>query len=154
MTQIRPDRSSLRVLFLCTGNSCRSQMAEGWARHLLGDRLQAHSAGTAPTVVNPLAVQVMREVGVDISSQSSKSVNEFSDQAFDLVITLCDDARARCPIFPGGAKTLHVGFPDPASAVGSRDSMLGVFREVRDQIRRELMPVLEEEIASRGSHCR
>jgi arsenate reductase len=143
--------SRLRVLFLCTGNSCRSQMAEGWARHLLGDRVDVLSAGTHPSLVNPRSIQVMREVGVDISSHRSKSVDEFLEQPFDLVITLCDHAQARCPVFPGASKMLHMGFPDPVFAVGTEEEILRVYREVRDAIRQKLIPLLERELVKRSS---
>jgi arsenate reductase len=147
MTTSNAGKPKFRVLFLCTGNSCRSQMAEGWARHLLCDRLEANSAGTDPTVVNPRAIQVMKEVGVDISSHRPKSIEEFSDLNFHLVITLCDDAQARCPIFPGGAEMVHMGFPDPAKAVGPDELVLEVFREVRDRIRGELISFLEKRVS-------
>jgi arsenate reductase len=136
----------LRVLFLCTGNSCRSQMAEGWARRLLGDRVDVHSAGSKPTAVNPLAVEVMAEAGVDICSHRSKSLEEFQNRPFDLVITLCDGARAACPVFPGRGKHVHKGFPDPAEAEGSDAEVLEVFRKVRDRIRAELIPLLQDEL--------
>ncbi len=142
--------SRLRVLFLCTGNSCRSQMAEGWARHLLGDLVEVYSAGTHPSVVNPIAIQVMREAGVDISKHRSKSIDRFVGEEFDLIITLCDDAEARCPVFPARAKRIHRGFRDPALAVGPRKNVLKVYREVRDAIRDELIPLLEEESQQRN----
>jgi arsenate reductase len=148
MTRSEPDKPRLRVLFLCTGNSCRSQMAEGWTRDLLGDRVEAFSAGTRPSRVDPRAVQVMREVGVDISAHRSKSVDALAGQPFDLVITLCDEAQAECPLFPGARKTVHIGFPDPARAVGSESEVLRVFRDIRDRIRRELIPIVEREILS------
>lgn len=142
--------SPLRILFLCTGNSCRSQMAEGWARHILGNRVEVYSAGTHPSVVNPKAVLVMREAGVDISSHRSKSVDEFLGKEFDLIITLCDEAETRCPVFPGKAKRIHKGFPDPARAVGSEELVLEIYRRVRDAIRDELIPLLEEGLKQRG----
>lgn len=125
----------VRILFLCTANSCRSQMAEGWARKLHPDTIAAFSAGTAPGGVNPLAKKVMAEAGVDISHQRSKSVNEFRDLEFDYVVTLCDPAREACPVFPGAKKTVHVGFPDPAEAEGTEEEKLNEFRRVRDMIR-------------------
>ncbi|MBE3583306.1 MAG: arsenate reductase ArsC [Limnochordaceae bacterium] len=127
----------LRILFLCTGNSCRSQMAEGWARALHPGRIEAFSAGTNPTTVHPLAVRVMQEAGVDISAQRSKSVSLYVNEPFDYVVTLCGDARENCPVFPGVAPghRLHVGFPDPARACGSEQEVLAAFREVRDAIR-------------------
>lgn len=146
-TEERKER--IRVLFLCTGNSCRSQMAEGWARHILGDRVEVYSAGTHPSPVNPNAIRVMQEAGVDISRQRSKSVDEFLDKEFDLIVTLCDDAEARCPVFPGGGKRIHRGFSDPARAVGEQEVVLEVYRQVRDAIRDELIPLLEEELQHR-----
>ena len=123
-----------RVLFLCTGNSCRSQMAEGLLRHLAGDRFEAQSAGTRPAGLNPDAVEAMRDIGVDIAAHRSKSLDEFLGQPFDWVITVCDAAREACPIFPGAASQLHWSFEDPAAAQGSREERQAVFVRVRDQI--------------------
>ncbi len=123
-----------RVLFLCTGNSCRSQMAEGWLRHLAGNRFEAVSAGTRPAGLHPDAVLVMREAGVDIAEHRSKNVSEFLQQPFDLVITVCDSAKEACPYFPGEVQRLHWSFPDPAAATGTQEERLAVFRQVRDQI--------------------
>ncbi len=125
----------LKVLFLCTGNSSRSQMAEGWARAIKADSIEAWSAGTDPKDVNPKAIQVMAEAGVDISGQKSKHVESLMDIPFDFVITLCGDARDTCPIFPGDAKVVHHGFDDPARAEGLEEEILKVFRRVRDEIR-------------------
>ena len=138
-----------RILFLCTGNSCRSQMAEGWLRHLAGDRCEALSAGSQPAgFVHPLAVQVMREAGIDISRQKSKSIAGFLPPAGeppDLVVSVCDRAARECPVFPGTVERMHLPFDDPAHAEGSDDERLPVFRRVRDEIRRaiaeRLMPV-------------
>ena len=124
-----------RILFLCTGNSCRSQMAEGWARHLHGDKFEVHSAGIAPAGLHLLAVRVMQEFGIDISGQESKPVSALKDMAFDYVITVCDSARGSCPHFPGNTKVLHVDFEDPAAAKGSEQEVLAVFRRVRDEIK-------------------
>ncbi len=124
-----------RVLFLCTGNACRSQMAEGWARHLPGDTVEPHSAGTEPHGVDPRAARVMREAGVDISSHRSKHVRELEGTEFDLVVPLCDAAAGSCPVFPGGTRVLHRGFDDPARATGSDEEKLAEFRRVRDEIR-------------------
>ncbi len=121
-----------QVLILCTGNSARSQMAEAWLRYLGGGDYAAFSAGTHPTVVNPLAIQVMAERQIDISQARSKSVTEFLDQAFDYVITVCDRAAEECPIFPGPAQRLHWSFPDPAAVPGSDAERLQAFRNVRD----------------------
>ena len=128
----------LSVLFLCTGNSCRSQMAEGWARRLEPDRLDAHSAGIAPAGVDPRAVRVMAESGVDISQQRSKHVDELAGESIDCVVTVCDNARERCPVFPGGARRLHAGFDDPpalAAGAVSEEEALEHYRRVRDEIR-------------------
>ncbi len=125
---------SRKVLFLCTGNSCRSQMAEGWLRHYAGDRAQVFSAGTKPAGLNPMAVAVMREAGIDISGQHSKHVDELSKQDFLFVITVCDSAREACPVFPGALYQLHWSFEDPAAAAGSDEERAKVFRKVRDEI--------------------
>jgi arsenate reductase len=130
--------SKLRVLFLCTGNSCRSQMAEGWARHLKGDVIDAYSAGTAPHGVNPLAVKVMAEAGVDITRQTSKHVDDLLGVPLDYVVTVCGHANETCPVFPGRVKRLHVGFDDPprlAKDARSEEEALGHYRRVRDEIR-------------------
>jgi arsenate reductase len=123
-----------KVLFLCTGNSCRSQMAEGLLRQLAGDRFEVASAGTEPRSVNPLAIAVMREIGVDISGHRSKSVKEFLGQHFTYVITVCESANERCPIFSGTVKRPHWPLQDPAAAVGSEAQRMLVFRRVRDDI--------------------
>lgn len=123
-----------RVLFLCTGNSCRSQMAEGWLRHLAGDRFDVASAGTHPAGLNQGAVEAMREVGVDISRHASKKVDQFLGERFDYVITVCDSAKEACPTFPGAASFLHWSFDDPASSQGSPEERRQVFRRVRDEI--------------------
>ena len=134
-----------RVLFLCSGNSARSQMAEGLVNHLLGDRWEAYSAGTAPTGhVHSLAIQAMAELGIDISRQRSKSVDEFRDTNFDLVITVCDQAAQNCPLWLGPGQVKHMGFPDPAAAIGSEAERLEVFRQVRDGLYQEVLRYLEE----------
>jgi arsenate reductase len=124
-----------RVLVLCTGNSARSQMAEGLLRHDGGEAFEVASAGTHPTRVRPEAVQVMSEIGIDISSHWSKSIDHFAGQAFDVVLTVCDHANEACPVFPGAATRLHHSFADPAAVVGSEEQRLAAFREVRDQLR-------------------
>lgn len=127
-----------KVLFLCTGNSCRSQMAEGWARALKGDVIEPYSAGIEAHGVNPRAIQVMAEAGVDISSQRSKHVDELADVAFDYVITVCDRTNESCPFFPGDVKRIHVGFDDPpalAKDAASEEEALAHYRRVRDEIR-------------------
>lgn len=123
-----------RVLFICTHNSARSQMAEGYLKKRYGEYFEAYSAGTEPTSVHPLAVRVMGEMGIDISEHRSKSVREFLNHHFDLVITVCDSAREACPFFPGAKKNIHAGFPDPAIIEGTEEEKLAAFREVRDQI--------------------
>ncbi|MCX7886521.1 MAG: arsenate reductase ArsC [Verrucomicrobiae bacterium] len=133
-----------RVLFLCTGNSCRSQMAEGWLRHLGGDRFEVFSAGAAPAgYVHPLAIRAMAEAGVDISQQRSKSLQEFAGQSFDLLVTVCDGAREACPVYAGARRRLHWGFDDPAQAKGSDDEKMAVFRRVRDEIRARICRFVE-----------
>lgn len=123
-----------RVLFLCTGNSARSQMAEGYLRHIAGDRFDVFSAGTRPTGLNPNAVKAMSELGINITGSRSKSVDEFAGQEFDYVFTVCDNAKEACPVFPGLGQRLHHSFEDPAAA--SADHQPEVFRKVRDQIAR------------------
>jgi arsenate reductase len=127
-----------RVLFLCTHNSARSQMAEGLLRHLAGDRFEAFSAGTEATQVRPLAVRAMAEIGADISGQESETLDRYLGEPFDRVITVCDDANEACPAFPGAKSRLHWSFPDPSRAEGSEEERLAVFRRVRDQIRSRL----------------
>jgi len=133
-----------RVLILCTGNSARSQMAEGLLRYLAGDQLDVFSAGSKPSTVNPLAIQAMNEHGIDISNHRSKHLSEFLKQPFDYVITVCDNAAETCPLFPGRAERIHWSFPDPASAVGSEEERLQVFRNVRDAIEVQLKAWLAE----------
>ncbi len=128
----------LKVLFLCTGNSCRSQMAEGWARHLKGDAIDAYSAGIETHGLNPHAVQVMAEAGVDISDHRSKHLDEVKHIPFDYVMTVCDHAHESCPLFPGRTTVVHVGFDDPprlAKAAKSEQEALDCYRRVRDEIR-------------------
>lgn len=128
----------LKILFLCTGNSCRSQMAEGWARHLKGDTFQAYSAGVETHGLNPNAVKVMAEAGVDISSQRSQHIDEFKDVALDHVITVCGHAHESCPVFPSTTKVTHVGFDDPprlAKEAATKEQALNHYRRVRDEIR-------------------
>ena len=144
--------SKKQVLFLCTGNSARSQMAEGLVNHLLGDEWEAFSAGTRPSgYVHPLAIRVMAEIGIDISGHRSKSVDEFrtasSERGIDLerVITLCDEAAKNCPAWLGEGRVTHVGFPDPAEATGSEEERLAVFRQVRDAIRERVSAVLSQD---------
>jgi len=123
-----------RVLILCTGNSARSQMAEGLLRHDSGDRFEVESAGTKPSRVRLEAIQVMREIGIDISGHRSKSVDEFAGETFDYVLTVCDHAKESCPIYPGHSNRLHRNFQDPAAVEGSEEQRLAAFRKVRDEI--------------------
>lgn len=125
---------TLRVLVLCTGNSCRSQMAEAFLARDAGARLRVASAGTHPTIVNPLTVRVLAERGIDWSTARSKSMDEFLDQPFDRVITVCDEAAEACPVFPGAGQRIHVGFEDPAAVAGSESIRLEAFRRIRDEI--------------------
>jgi len=132
-----------RVLFLCTGNSCRSQMAEGLVNHFLGDEWEAVSAGTEPAgYVHPFAVAVMADLNIDIARQRSKSAEEFKRHKFERVITVCDDAAEHCPVWLGNGQTLHIGFIDPAAATGPEQTRLNVFRQVRDQIKARIIPIL------------
>jgi arsenate reductase (thioredoxin) len=131
-----------KVLILCTGNSARSQMAEGLFRQAGGDRYEVFSAGTKPSQVRPEAVAVMREIGFDISGHGSKSVDEFSGQELDLVITVCDHAKESCPVFPGTTQRLHWPFEDPAAVAGSEEQRLAAFRSIRNQIRARIQRFL------------
>ena len=129
---------SKRVLILCTGNSARSQMAEGLLRHDGGADFEVHSAGVAPSFIRPEAITAMKEIGIDISQQRSKSVDEFIGQEFDFVITVCDNAKEQCPVFPGKTERIHWSFDDPAAANGDEQFRLSVFARVRDEIREKL----------------
>jgi arsenate reductase len=137
--------SKAKVLFLCTGNSARSQMAEGYLRHAAGGKFEALSAGVTAKGLNPLAVEAMREIGIDISRQTSKNVEQFLGQEITYVVTVCDNARQRCPILPGTHRSLHWSLADPAEATGSHEEKLSVFRRVRDEIaeriEHELLPL-------------
>jgi len=132
-----------RVLILCTGNSARSQMAEGILRSIAGDRFDVASAGVAPSRVRPEAVEAMRDIGVDISTHRSKSVDEFLEEPFDYVITVCDNAKESCPVFPGNAERIHWSFDDPAAYEGTDDEKLSEFIRVRDQIFEKLRTFFE-----------
>lgn len=134
----------MKVLILCTGNSCRSQMAEALINHELSGTWQAFSAGTQPSgYVHPLAIQVLAEVGIQHQG-ASKSTENFRGEAFDMVITVCDDAAENCPVWLGKGKRVHIGFPDPAKAEGSEEERLAVFRQVRDDIRARILPYLRD----------
>jgi arsenate reductase (thioredoxin) len=141
------ESSKPKVLFLCTGNSARSQMAEGYLRHAASDRYEALSAGIEPKGLNPLAVEAMAEIGIDITHQKSKDVGLFLGQYIPYIITVCDNAREKCPIFPRTYKFLHWGFDDPAEAKGTHEERLAVFRRVRDGLIRKID---EELLAERG----
>jgi arsenate reductase len=134
-----------RVLFLCTHNSCRSQMAEGLVNNYLGDRIEAYSAGTEATRVNPLAIQALAELGIDISHHHSKTLVQFANQQFDYVITLCGSANEQCPLFFGGVQRVHIGFDDPSRLPGTPEEVLSEFRRVRDEIRQKLTNYLTGE---------
>ena len=134
-----------RVLILCTGNSARSQMAEGLLRDIAGDRFEVQSAGVEPSHVRPQAIEAMRERGIDISQHRSKSVDEFAGQNFDYVITVCDNANERCPVYPVTTERIHWSFDDPAAAEGDEAARLAIFRRVRDEIESRLRDFLREE---------
>jgi arsenate reductase len=131
-----------RVLFLCTGNSARSQMAEGLLRHEAGERFEVFSAGTKPSLVRPEAIAVMQEIGIDISGHRSKSVDEFAGQQLDTVITVCDHAKESCPVFPGHTVRLHWAFEDPAAVEGTEQQRKDAFRKIRDRIHGRIMVFL------------
>ena len=150
-----PDRKlpRLRILFLCTGNSCRSQMAEAWTRKLHPQQFEAHSAGTHPDPLDPRTVRVMAEVGIDIANHRSKHLDEVIGMNFDCVITVCDNAREICPVFPGNTRRTHVGFDDPArlaSGLSGEEEAFALYRRVRDQIR-DYVAKLPELPATRSS---
>ena len=129
------NKEKIKILFVCTGNSCRSQIAEGWAEHLKGDVIEAFSAGMIPIGVNLRAVEVMAEAGVDISGHSSKHVTDLAGIDFDYIVTVCDNAREQCPIFPGKTKTFHKNFEDPSFLQGTHQEVMAAFRKLRDQMK-------------------
>ena len=134
-----------RVLFICTGNSARSQMAEGLANHIVGNAWEAYSAGTQPSgYVHPLAIEAMSEICIDLFSHRSKSLECFHGMDFDVIVTVCDNAAKTCPVWLGGGQVIHIGFPDPAAAEGSLANRLDAFRAVRNDIRARVIPILEE----------
>src|SRR5579863_9591779 len=145
-----------RILILCTGNSARSQMAEGLLRHEAGDRFEVYSAGTKPSHVRPEAIAAMHELAIDISGQRSKSVDEFAGRQFDYVLTVCDNAKESCPIFPGNTVAIHRNFEDPAAIQGSDEERLAAFRRVREELRSFLRKCLvrqSQATARRGHRC-
>ena len=136
----------IRILFLCTGNSCRSQMAEGFTNYLKGDTIEAYSAGVAPKGLDQRAVKAMAEVGVDISNHESKHLDELKNVQFDYVITVCDNAHESCPTFPGKTKIIHIGFDDPprlAENAGSEEEAINHYRRVRDEIKKFILNIFE-----------
>lgn len=133
-----------RIIFVCTQNSARSQMAEGLMRAMYGHKFEVFSAGTRPFRVNPYAIKAMEQIGIDISGHRSKSIDEFAGMEFDYVVTVCDNAREECPYIPGGKEYLHHSFPDPAKAEGSEEEILAVFAQVRDKIKEWLKSQFEE----------
>ena len=132
-----------KVLFLCTGNSCRSQMAEGYLRYFASDRFEVTSAGLEPSRVDPNAILVMMEDGIDISLHTSNDVNDFITHQFDYIITVCDNAKERCPYFPGEAKRIHWSLEDPAAATGTEEEIINIFKEVRNQIKERITQFVE-----------
>ena len=138
----QPDRK-LRILFLCVANSCRSQMAEGFARHFFADRIEPFSAGILTARVSEPTIKVMAEIGIDISHQTSKHYGKFLDEEFDYVVTLCDELEERCPVFPGKAAHIHLGFADPTFSPGTEEERLDRFRHTRDEMKERLVPLLK-----------
>ena len=135
-----------KILVLCTGNSCRSQIAEGYLQKFAGDKAKVYSAGIETHGVNPKAVSIMKEDGIDISNHTSNNINEYRDIDFDFVITVCDNAREKCPYFPSRAKKFHQDFPDPASATGTEKEVMDQFRKVRDQIKEYSIKFIKENL--------
>jgi len=134
----------MNILILCTGNSCRSQIADGYLRHFVGDRATIYSAGVETHGVNPRAIKVMAEVGIDLSGHTSNHVDEYRDIDFDLIITVCDNAKERCPVFPSKAAKLHHNFPDPAKATGTKEEIMDEFRRVRSMIETYCRAIADE----------
>ena len=135
------------ILVLCTGNSCRSQIAHGYLQKFAGDKADVYSAGVETHGVNPRAILIMAEEGIDISSHTSNNVMEYTGIDFDIILTVCDNAKERCPFFPGDAVRFHFNFPDPAKATGSEEDIMQVFREVRDMIRSYCADLVEQQLA-------
>lgn len=135
-----------KILVLCTGNSCRSQLAEGYLRHFAGDKATVYSAGVETHGVNPRAIQTMQEDGIDISKHTSNNVNEYREIDFDYVITVCDNAKERCPFFPSNAKKFHYNFPDPAEATGTEEAIRQQFRDVREMIKKYCQQFVAENL--------
>jgi arsenate reductase len=137
-----------RILVLCTGNSCRSQIAEGYLKHFAEDKAEVYSAGVEVHGVNPRAVQIMQEDGIDISGHTSNNINEYRGINFDFVITVCDNAKERCPFFPSNAKMFHYNFPDPARATGTEEAVMHQFRAVREMIKNYCKQFVAENLYS------
>lgn len=135
-----------KILVLCTGNSCRSQLAEGYLRHFAGSAAEVYSAGVETHGVNPRAIAIMKEDGIDISDHTSNNVSEYTDIPFDFVITVCDNAKERCPFFPGTARKFHFNFPDPAKATGTEVEIMHRFREVREEIKEYIRNFIQQQI--------
>lgn len=135
----------LKILILCTGNSARSQMAEGLLRNMAGDRIDVASAGVAPTHVRPEAVEAMKEIGIDISNHRSKSIDEFITQPFDYVITVCDSANQQCPMFAGASHRIHWSIEDPAAVAGNDETRLAAFRQVRNELKQRMAKFIRDE---------
>ena len=144
-----------RILVLCTGNSCRSQMAEGYLKHYSRDKAEVYSAGIETHGVNPKAIIVMKEEGIDISSHTSNNINEYRNINFDYVITVCDNAKENCPVFPSTAKQFHYNFPDPAKATGTEEEIMQQFRSVRDKIKKYSKNFVKENLKHPAlkKHC-
>ena len=134
-----------KVIFICTGNSCRSQIGEGLLRHNASDKFDVFSAGLKPSTVNPIAIKVMNELGIDISKHTSDDVNKYIVEEFDYIITVCDNAKESCPVLPGNGKRIHWSFKDPADVVGSEEEVLAEFRKVRDKIKSTLEQFIDEQ---------
>jgi arsenate reductase len=132
---MKSPKEKIKILFLCTGNACRSQIAEGWARHLKSDVIDVYSAGISPAGLSSRAVKIMAEAGVDISQQYSKHMDDLQGIDFDYVITLCDNVRELCPVFPGRAKVIHRGYEDPSFMFGTEQEIMAAFRKLRDELR-------------------
>jgi len=139
-------KSKLRVLFLCIANSCRSQMAEGLARHFLGEKFETASAGIMESYVHPKAIEVMKEIGIDISNHRSKNMVEFVNHSFDLVVTVCEESDSLCPVWIGAGEKFHIGFRDPVRARGTEEEVLNAFRSVRDDMKEKLISFLQSKI--------
>jgi arsenate reductase len=149
ITVVNEDTRKLKILFLCVANSCRSQMAEGLVRYFFPERIEAYSAGIMTAGISPNTVKVMSEIGIDISAQKSKHYGTFLDEEFDYVITLCDDLEEKCPFFPGKATHIHMGFADPTFSPGSEEERLERFRQTREEMKRRLLPLLEDLLAGK-----